>query len=51
MAGPIMTAPELANDRIELKRFLFSLGITIVIYVVDAGVKNAFVTLKTTNML
>src|SRR5690606_4701412 len=47
IAGPMINAPELANECIELKRFLFSFGTRIATYVMDEGLKNAFATLRT----
>ncbi|GIO25897.1 hypothetical protein J43TS3_05080 [Ornithinibacillus bavariensis] len=45
-----MKAPEDVNEFIELKRFLISLGINCVVYVMEEGWKNDWATLKKTKM-
>src|SRR5699024_12881604 len=51
IAGPTIMAPELEKERMALKRFLFSLGISIVVYVIDEGVKKEFDALSMISIL
>ncbi len=41
MLGPTIMAPEVANENMELNRFLFSAGTSFVMYVSEVGAKNA----------
>src|SRR5699024_3935051 len=51
IAGHTIMATELAKERMALKRFLFSLRISIVVYVIDEGVKKEFDALRMIRIL